>query len=451
MFKKRIALNSVLFLLLASTVLVSGCCEKSACISHKSAIEHNEVSSSYDFDGTITEPVLRNYLSRAITQGELCHITDDAEFYENIRMIRNIGAKFIGRAAFVWTPLVPEQEHFKIVSKRAQQALQIDPEFMLQCCIFEAVFHSSNELSDYGLDQIPIPEYVFREYGLPVEERNFDYNAMLYDKNKLTDRDYLYHDHWVRGGSVPDFASIETQMYFYYRATRYIDAGFESIHMGQVQLMNDNDPENDVLYNLFGRIRNYARKHARRHFVLFDAHVPAAHGSGEPHGIINEKGELLFDFHSFPLRPKEICSQPYHTFLEVGFHDAIYQNSMGGITPSGWECEALPYMVEFDNSDVSNPGVCGGEEWWWPWGWDEIGWFAHCSEGYRNRWLEYAYHWLEDNAPNGYLRVPGYITIAPDPIGEIWVYRLNTPSEACPHGFGQETTVKKLWRDYPHR
>lgn len=426
-------------------VLVNGCTETENKKPSKS--EELNISDKYSFDGSISERVLRNYLSRAITQGELCHTRNDAVFYENIRMIRNIGAKFLGRVAFVWTPLESEEEHFKIVQKRAKQAHQIDPEFMLQCGIFEAVFHSSNELTAYGLDQIPVPEYVFREFGVPVEKRNFDYYAMLYDENKLTDKDYLYHDHWVKGGSVPDIASIETQMYFYYRATRYIDAGFESIHFGQVQLMNDNNPDNSIYYDLFGRIREYAKKHARRHFVLFDAHVPAAHGSGEPHGIINDKGQLLFDFHCFPLRPKEICSRPYHTVLEVGYHDAIYQNSMGGITPSGWKCDSLPYMVEFDNSDVSNPGVCGGEEWWWPWGWDETCWFAHCDYEYRNWWLQYAYQWLKENAPNGYLRVPGYITIAPDPIGDIWAYRLNTKSEACPNGFGQEETVKKLWQN----
>jgi hypothetical protein len=405
------------------------------------------ISSKYSFNGSISKEVLNNYLSRAIVQGELCHIEDDAEFYENIRMLRNIGAKFIRRVAFVWTPLRPEEEHFAIVKKRAEQAFQIDPEFLLQASIYEAIFHSSNELTNYGLDQIPIPAYVFEEFGLPVENRNFDYYAMLYDENKLTDKDYLYHDHWVKGASVPDLASIETQMYFYYRATRYIDVGCESIHMGQIQLMNDNDPENKIVYELFDRIRKYAHKNARRHFVILDSHVPAAHGSGKPHGIINKKGELLFDFHSFPLRPKEICTKPYHAILEVGHHDAIYQNSMGGITPSGWKCDALPYLVEFDNSDVSNPGVCGGEEWWWPWGWDETCWFAHCSNEYRNQWLKYAYNWIKKTDPGvGHMAMPGYITIAPDPIGDKWHYRLNMKSEACPKGFGQELTVKQIWQ-----
>jgi hypothetical protein len=434
-------------LMLVGGLLINGCYQDRSDFQNTEESIPTGISSAYSFNGRIPESVLHRYLSRAITQGELCQTPADADFYENIRMLRHIGAKFIGRAAFVWTPLVPDEQHFELVAKRARQAHQIDPEFLLQCCLFEAVFHSSNELSPYGVDQIPIPAEVFQAFGLPAEKRHFDYTAMLYGPDKQTDKGYDYHDHWVQGGSVPDIASLETQLYFYYRATRYIDAGFESIHVGQIQLMNDNDPHNHVLFELFAKIRAYARQKARRNFVLLDAHVPAAHGSGEPHGILNDRGELLFDFHSFPTRPREICGQPYHTVLEVGFHDAIYQNSSGGITPSGWKCEALPYLVELDNSGASNPGVCGGSEWWWPWGRDEISWFAHCSPDYRNNWLRDAHQWVRENDPAGHLQMPGMTTIAADPIGDIYHYRANMQSPACPTGFGQEETIKQLWSD----
>ncbi|AQQ71742.1 hypothetical protein SMSP2_02120 [Limihaloglobus sulfuriphilus] len=429
-----------------SLVFFIGCEDNTTQSSNPAQKRDTVISEKYAFNGSISERVLRNYLSRAITQGELCQTRSDAVFNENVRMLKSIGAKFIGRTSFVWTPEIPEEQHFALVQKRAKQLFEIDPEFLLQCSIFEAVFHSSNELTNYGVDLIPIPEYVFKEFGLPVELRNFDYYAMLYGKNKLSDEEYLYHDHWVKGASIPDIASIETQMYFFYRASRYIDAGMEAIHFGQIRTMDDNDPEHEISFELLGRIRDYAKKNARRNFVICSAHVPALHGSNKPHGIV-KNGRLLFDFHVFPLRPKEICGQPYHTILEVGYHDSIYQNSLGGITPSGWKCDSLPYFVEFDNSGASNPGICGTKEWWWPWGWDEICWFAHCSNDYRNQWLEYAHGWIRDNAPNGYLRVPGYITIAPDPIGDVWTYRINTKSDACPTGFSQEETVKRLWSE----
>ena len=34
---------------------------------------------------------------------------------------------------------------------------------------------------------------------------------------------------------------------------------------------------------------------------------------------------------------------------QVGYADAIFTKSKGGLTPSGWSCEHLPYVVEFDN------------------------------------------------------------------------------------------------------
>lgn len=393
----------------------------------------------FDKDG-ISRKVLENYLSRAITEGGFLLPNHETHFQENLRMLKNIEAKFIGRAAFEWTPLLDNEQHFSTVSYYAQLAHKADPDFLLQSCIFEAIFKTGNEVSpEFGVDLIPIPEWVFKEYGLPVEERNFSYEAMLYD-------DGTYHDHWADGGSVPDITKIETQMYFYYRAVRYINVGIEGIHLGQLEIMNFNDPDNEVVFDLVNRIREYAKDHARRGYVLFDAHVPH-------HGFLDSKGNLLLDFHSFPQRPKELCGNtppPYPAKLEIGFHDAIYTKSKGGITPSGWECESLPYLVEIDNSGASNPGVCGGEEWWWPWGWDEINWFAHNPQEYRNHWLHYVVNWLEENDPNGHLQMPGLITIQSDPIvnengDTIWWYRANTPSETFPHAFGQEETIKEIW------
>ena len=68
-----------------------------------------------------------------------------------------------------------------------------------------------------------------------------------------------------------------------------------------------------------------------------------------------------------------------------GFSDGIYGRSKGGMTPSGWSCEHLPYLVEIDNWGASrHPGQAkqGGI---WVWGYDEITWFAHQSRGVSRR------------------------------------------------------------------
>src|SRR5690606_39745108 len=86
--------------------------------------------------------------------------------------------------------------------------------------------------------------------------------------------------------------------------------------------------------------------------------------------------------------------------------DVIYKLSKGVVTPSGWECAHLPYLVEVDNYGISpKPGVPGQE--WFVWGYDEISWFALQPENYRNQWLQYAWNWVREHDPNGYLQMPG--------------------------------------------
>jgi hypothetical protein len=98
---------------------------------------------------------------------------------------------------------------------------------------------------------------------------------------------------------------------------------------------------------------------------------------------------LLLDFHSFPLRIVEVPERPQEGVLKMGAMDSIYGRSKGGVVPSGWRGEHLPYLVELDNWDVSDrpgqPNVGGC----WVWGYDEISWFAHQNEAYRNQWLGY--------------------------------------------------------------
>jgi len=54
------------------------------------------VAQGYRFDGTISREVLESYLSRAITVEGL--LTEKGNLDENIRMLKNIGAKFAGRS-----------------------------------------------------------------------------------------------------------------------------------------------------------------------------------------------------------------------------------------------------------------------------------------------------------------------------------------------------------------
>ena len=203
---------------------------------------------NYNFDGTISREVLENYLSRAVTHVGLCSTSADPTtetFEDDLRMLLNIGAKFVGRTAFVWDLPKNDNQHFREVKDAAAKVHQADPEIILQACVFEAVFP--------GVNRIRIPDWVFEEFGLPVESRNFNYKAMLYRNNHRVGQ-------WRKVGSVPDMSQLETRLWFYYRSRRYIDCGIEAIHFGQVMIMNDSDPGHKHWIDLFIRVRAYARK-----------------------------------------------------------------------------------------------------------------------------------------------------------------------------------------------
>jgi len=391
---------------------------------------------NYTIDGSISKEVLINYLSRSVTFSGLSY----SDTYEDdLRLIKNIHPKFVGRVSYVWNNetdfpgrakgiITEPDEVFERAEKTAKDLHAIDPEIVLQACMFEIV-------DSLYVSKIKIPAKVFDEFGLKPENRNFNYSKMLYS-------DGLFYNYWAKSQSVPDLSKQETQLFWFFLGSKYIDLGYEALHTGQVNLMNRADNDGELLFNMLGRLRDYAKKYGRRHIVMFDAHT---------HGNISKDGRLLFDFHSFPQRPKEVCEKPYQCILEVGYKDgnSIYKNSKGGITPSGWECESLPYIVEFDNSgiDWDHQGQCDHPTWYWPWGWEESAWFTHCSPEYRAEWLKYVVQWLQKNDPVGFLQMPVKITTeAREQDGlRIW-YRANNKSEACPLGYSDEEGIKSAWK-----
>jgi hypothetical protein len=374
----------------------------------------------YKFNGTISRNVLENYLDRSITMQSL--LIGKGDFNDNLRLIKNTGSKFIGRSVCQWGEEADIPKNLQQEKQLATKVHESDPDIILQACIFEIVTNQVNQLA--------IPEWAFTALGAPAEKRNFKYEAMLYPDGK-------FKNQWGKG-SVPDISQLETKLYFYYLAVSYINIGIEGIHFGQVELMNKNDPNLDNYNQVLTIIRSYAAKYARRHIILCDSHVPG--------GGFVRNGKLLMDFHAFPLRIMETPGHPEEATLQVGHTDALYGRSKGGITPSGWSCEHLPYLVEFDNYGVSKyPGKeKAGDIPFWVWGYDEISWFAHQSKPYRIQWLIYAYDWVSKTDPNGHLEMPGGRQTTSPLDHKKWYYA-NKPSVAVPDGQGDEDTIREIW------
>lgn len=395
----------------------------------------NAQSKAFHFDSNgIDREVLENYLDRSITLS--CVLAprpaDEDINKDDIRMIKNTGAKFIGRAIFRW-------ENERILNNPAfwtkaetiiKELHAYDPDIIFQGCLFEAISEDVNT--------IPIPEWVFQSYGMKPEKRNFSYKDMLSKEGK-------YVDHWHKGGSVPDISRTETQLWFHYLACSYINIGCEAFHLGQIELIGMHDPQREYWAKVIDHIRTYAAVHARRHWVLLDAHTPKG-------GMLKD-GKSLIDFNSFPMRICAIPGEPkegeaQQAELRVNHLDGLYGKSLGCITPSGWTCESLPYLVEIDNYGKEEPVNVADTTSYFPWGWDEISWYAKQPEAYRNEWLQYAWNWIKETDPNGHIEMPGLRGIC-CPNETENTYRANTRSKACPSGYNQEETIKAIWGSSP--
>lgn len=354
-----------------------------------------ESDSLYDFKYKISKDILCNYLARTVTVAPCFYKLSKTNTPHIKKFILNTNAKYIQRAATCWIATLEDFDSYKEQKAFIDDMHGIDPDIIFEACIFENVTFKVND--------IPIPDWIFRDFGLAVEKRNFSFEKMCFPSGK-------YLGQWGENTSVPDITRIETMMFMYYRACEYIKAGFEGLHMGQVHLIGENDTGWKCWTKLLNMIREFAYHNARRNMVLINAHT---------HGIIGSDGLLLFDFHAFPSRPMADCSQKAHkpsendpqkALFEIGHFDSIYSKSLGGKTHSGWSCDSLPYLVELDNyDDLPDPNHlnipdkndvrC--------WGMDEITWFANQPQSYRSEFLKYAYEWVKSiSSGNGFFALP---------------------------------------------
>ena len=391
-------------------------------------------SESYHFDASgISRLVLENYLKRSITMTEFLAVdpyANDGPYPykdDDVRLIANIGAKFIGRAIYRWggEEKLTIPDYIEQAKRLVAKVHENDKEVVFQAALFEIVTRS--------VERIDIPEWAFEAMGLPVEDRHFSYESMLNPDGKLV-------DHWRQGSSVPDITQQETQLWFMFLAGTYFDVGCEALHLGQTALIGMADADLSHWKAFIGKVRAHARKATRRGWVLLDAHVPTG-------GMVVD-GVSVLDFNSFPLRIKEIPDKPQQAILETGYLDALFGRSKGCTTPSGWSCRSLPYLVEFDNFGCSQtPGESTINS-HFIWGYDEISWFSQQSEDYRRQWLIYACDWVREHDKNGFLQMPvSRIISLCDGKGR-GKYRGNTNSENNPDGLNVEETIKELWKKH---
>src|SRR5947207_11465526 len=94
-------------------------------------------AADYHFDSTISREVLENYLSRAITMEGL--LTGRGDLDDNLRMLKHIGAKFVGRSLCLWGGEASFLRNLERARQTVPKVPEADPDMIVQACVFESV------------------------------------------------------------------------------------------------------------------------------------------------------------------------------------------------------------------------------------------------------------------------------------------------------------------------
>ncbi len=268
----------------------------------------------------------------------------------------------------------------------------------------------------------------------------------------------------------PDISRPETQMYFYYLATKYIDAGCEAIHLGDIFRMSVRDPGYKIYWSLCQKIRAYGSLYARRKLVLLDAHV--YDDSGDTTFATNAHHKLGYFYDpDWPTIKPPWQRQLLLDYLSLGIyylrnnnkdcHDDIVgranqpqtleygagllNHSLGGLHPQGWICAHSPYTQEFDHGGASHCQGCN-----FPYdhtfGYPGSSWFANQDEITKNRVIKYSIYKTRCYDPYGHLRLMGrrFTSFSG------YMYRANTARPTLPsgalQGSNQQQTIKEVWQ-----
>lgn len=436
-------------------------------------------TSAFYFKNSMDEVTLNNYLARSVTFEGLCGEGGDTNFLidEDIRMLQRTGVKFVSRAAlFAWNSVNAGQveSHYTYAKQMADKVHAADSEIILQAFVAEIVRKGY-------VNNLKVPAWVFEAFGKPVVVRNFNFDDMINIEKGA--------NYWGTGAGYPDYSREEAQLWYYYCIRRYIDAGFESIHIQE----GEDAAEIVIADNILTMSREYAKTHARRGIVLFHNFFSMMTGGNK---IGNR---LLFDIQGNGIVPIETVFEggamkcKIGDYKERGCELQWLGRSNGGVHPLGFTVDICPTILEFDNygqNPKGKPGVSNGAA-FFTWGYDDITWFTVQPEWYRNEFLEYVTGYLKTHClttqgkqayyccypmrrvitadPNWPVTTykPGksysmdfvfdYCSVSNEKIGFVFnddktftftskgFYRANRQSDGCPNGMNQENTIRKFF------
>ena len=335
----------------------------------------------------LTSDLVDRYLSRAIS-----HFLPWNSPLRSREFLRNTGTKYIHWSHLLWGPPPPD---WKTLSAEIDAVHSSDwgADVVYEAGVMEAIYKST-------IDSVPIPDWLYQcmeELGInsvrkpgPNGPKFFSYENM-FDRNaenwpKENIGRWSKDDKGRDLASVPDITMVETQLWFAYLITEYIDAGFEGIFFGQYGLVGSRDAGSECVYELAQFAKRLAAARAYRNAVFLSTH----------HYCVPYKGQLapdsptIFTHMTWPSRL--FYSSKFGHGMECGLYAA-----QDGQHRTAGEFNMLvkkppfdlPILIEIDNYGQVSPGspiACNAE------GDDEITAYMKKPHSARAAFLRHYYH-----------------------------------------------------------
>lgn len=428
-------------------------------------------SQNYSFQGSISEEVLQNYLDKRVSMIGMCTdgLNDVENYPESVREadidgLIDMGAKYINRMVGWWEYPSPSDDDLwpKFMQRIDDNIEKIhagDPEIIIEAGLMEVL---TNSVNTPGL----IPNYVFEAFGIAPRLLNKE-NMIYSEEDAEVIRIYTNPSPGSgveigdRRSWIPDITRIETQIWYYYLATTYIQKGIEALHFGQSTLINRKDIGNKELWGLIQKIRDYAKDYNRGIVVINGS---PAYYEPDLQMTLNEwqyyfpesdyDSHLLYDFWEAKLHLKEDPNNCPSAYIDGASIPNMDFTNIGGIHPQGFRVKENFASYVFDFDDVKEITGCEaiGEQ--HVYGWDESSWFAFSNPIFRKTFLKYAHYKIKCLRDNGTLTMPGRIPVKTQPSNQnegpeiFYNWRGVHPTingEPVLEGDGELEVMKEIW------
>ena len=329
----------------------------------------------------LTSDLTDRYMSRAIS-----HFLPWGDPGRSRGFLKNTGTKYIHWSHLLWGQPIPSWK------KLCEETDAVHGSIWGADVVYEAGVMEI--VSRPQVDLAPIPDWLYKcmdDLGInatrkpgPNGPRYFSYENM-FDRN-AKDWDKGLIGRWERDkdgkdvGSVPDITMPETQLWYAYLMTEYIDAGFEGIFFGQIGLTGARDKDNECTYEMAQFAKRVAAARAYRHAVFLSTH----------HYCVPYKDQPIYTHMTWPSRMFYSNKQPFgmETGLNAtddGQHRTAAELHMVIKKPPF----DLPILIEIDNYGKMPPTssiACDSE------GNDEITAYMKKPPSDRAAFLRYYYH-----------------------------------------------------------